>query len=228
MPARPSAAPRRTAARSLRRRWWSRRRRLRPADDDGDGLVGAADKCPAAAEDRDGFEDDDGCPDPDNDRDGIADAADKCPLAAEVINSVDDDDGCPDEGKSLVQLSGERIVIFDKVYFATGKDVILKRSFPLLQQVARLLRAHPEIAKLRIEGHTDARGDAKKNVDLSQRRAGTVRQFLVDAGISADRLEAEGFGPSRPVAENKTEAGREQNRRVEFVVVEQRPVTPGT
>ncbi|MFP2902783.1 OmpA family protein, partial [Corallococcus sp. 4LFB] len=190
-----------------------------PVDTDGDGLPDPEDRCPTAAEDTDGFEDEDGCPDPDNDKDGIADAADACPLEAEIINGVKDDDGCPDKGESKVRLEGSRIVILDKVYFATGKDVILPKSFPLLSQVAAVLRTHPELERVRVEGHTDSQGDDAKNLDLSQRRANTVRDWLVKAGIAAERLEAVGSGETKPVDTNDTAKGRENNRRVEFNIV---------
>ncbi|WP_404362435.1 Ig-like domain-containing protein [Corallococcus coralloides] len=189
------------------------------ADTDGDGIPDAEDRCPTAAEDTDGFEDEDGCPDPDNDKDGIPDADDQCPLEAEVINGVNDEDGCPDKGESKVRLEGSRIVILDKVYFATGKDVILPRSFPLLAQVASILRAHPELERVRVEGHTDSQGDDAKNLDLSQRRANTVRDWLVKGGIAAQRLEAVGYGETKPVDTNATAKGRENNRRVEFNVL---------
>jgi OOP family OmpA-OmpF porin len=190
-----------------------------PADSDGDGLLDAEDRCPRAPEDVDGFEDGDGCPDPDNDRDGVADAQDACPLEAEVINGTKDEDGCPDKGASRVRVETERIAILDKVYFATGRDVILAKSFPLLQQVASVLKANPQMERVRVEGHTDDQGDAAKNLDLSQRRANTVRDFLVKAGIAPERLEAVGHGEAKPVDTNATAAGRENNRRVEFNIV---------
>ncbi|WP_324291454.1 OmpA family protein [Corallococcus sp. bb12-1] len=190
-----------------------------PVDTDGDGIPDTEDRCPTAPEDVDGFEDEDGCPDPDNDRDGIPDAKDQCPLEAEVINGVKDDDGCPDKGESKVRLEGSRIVILDKVYFATGKDVILPKSFPLLQQVVSILRTHPELERVRVEGHTDSQGDDAKNLDLSQRRANNVRDWLMKGGISGMRLEAVGFGESKPVDTNDTPLGRENNRRVEFNIV---------
>ncbi|NMO16170.1 OmpA family protein [Pyxidicoccus fallax] len=190
-----------------------------PADTDGDGLPDAEDRCPTVAEDVDGFEDADGCPETDNDQDGLADAADACPLEAEVINGVKDEDGCPDEGASQVQVTGSRIVILDKVYFATGQDVLLERSFPLLRQVVSVLKANPQLLLVRVEGHTDDQGAEESNLDLSQRRANTVRAFLVKEGIMPERLEAVGHGESKPVDTNATPKGRENNRRVEFTIV---------
>ncbi|NVJ10596.1 OmpA family protein [Myxococcus sp. AM001] len=190
-----------------------------PVDTDGDGLMDPEDRCPNAPEDKDGFQDEDGCPDPDNDRDGIPDTEDKCPSEPETINGVKDEDGCPDKGKVKVQVDGERIVILEKVYFATGKDVILARSFPLLKQVAAVLRANPQVEMVRIEGHTDDQGNDAKNLDLSQRRANNVRAFLVNAGIAEGRMEAVGYGETKPVDTNKTAKGRENNRRVTFNIL---------
>ncbi|MFB1481346.1 Ig-like domain-containing protein [Corallococcus sp. RDP092CA] len=187
-----------------------------PVDSDGDGILDPDDKCPNAPEDFDGFQDEDGCPDPDNDKDGIPDTADKCPLEPETINGVEDEDGCPDKGKVKVLVEGERILILEKVYFATSKDVILPRSFPILKQVAAVLRANPQVELLRIEGHTDSQGSDGANLDLSKRRAASVRTFLINEGIAGERLESEGFGETKPVDTNKTAAGRENNRRVEF------------
>ncbi|KFE68687.1 Ig-like domain-containing protein [Hyalangium minutum] len=192
-----------------------------PVDTDGDGLTDDKDRCPQAAEDKDGFQDEDGCPDPDNDKDGVLDAADKCPTEPETINGVADDDGCPDKGKEKVRIEGGKIVILDKVYFATNKDVILAKSFPLLQQVGQVLRANPEILKVRVEGHTDSQGKDEANMDLSQRRANSVRKRLIEQeGIAPERLEAAGFGETRPVDTNETAKGRENNRRVEFIILE--------
>ncbi|EPX64600.1 putative internalin [Cystobacter fuscus DSM 2262] len=190
-----------------------------PADADGDGLGDDQDRCVTAPEDADGFRDEDGCPELDNDEDGVADARDACPLRPEVINGVKDEDGCPDEGASKVRLESKRIVILEKVYFATGEDVILERSFDLLKQVASVLKAHAQVELLRVEGHTDDRGDDASNRALSQRRADNVRTFLLREGIAWERLEAVGHGESQPVDTNQTEAGRENNRRVEFNIV---------
>ena len=106
------------------------------------------------------------------------------------------------------------------MYFATNKDTILEQSFSLLMQVAATLRAHPEIKRVRIGGHTDSQGNDISNMHLSQRRAASVKNFLVSGGIAPDKLEPEGFGETRPVADNNTPEGREVNRRVEFTVLE--------
>lgn len=190
------------------------------ADNDGDGVLDADDKCPNAAEDMDGFEDTDGCPELDNDRDGVLDAEDKCPNEAEVINGVDDLDGCPDKGKSKVRITTTKIEILDKVFFDTNKASIKPRSYNLLNQVAQILKANPQITKLRVEGHTDTTGNEASNQTLSQERAASVLEYLKAQGVTEDRLVAQGFGQSKPLADNKTAAGRDQNRRVEFVIAE--------
>lgn len=190
-------------------------------DPDGDGIPNSRDKCPNAPEDFDGFEDADGCPDLDNDRDGIPDAQDKCPNQPETINGVDDDDGCPDQGKGRVVLSGTQLKLLDaKIFFRSGSDVLEGRSEPILREVAAALKAYWVIRKLRIEGHTDDRGDKEMNVDLSERRARRVRAFLIARGVAAHRLVAKGYGPKRPIAKNTTRAGRAKNRRVAFEVLE--------
>ncbi len=197
-------------------------------DSDKDGLMDDEDRCVQQPEDVDGFEDADGCPELDNDRDGVADASDTCPLEAETINGVKDEDGCADKGASQVRLEGKRIAILGKVHFATGKDVILPKSFKLLEQVASVLRANPQLELVRVEGHTDDQGKDAMNLDLSQRRANNVRAFLINKGIAAERLEAVGYGETRPVDTNQTASGRENNRRVEFNILKvtgENPVT---
>ncbi len=185
-------------------------------DNDGDGKLDADDKCPNEAEDVDEFEDEDGCPDLDNDKDKIPDTADKCPLEAEVYNGKDDEDGCPDE--TLAKVEQGKIVIAQKIFFQTGRATIKPESFPVLEAVAGILKANPEIKKVAIEGHTDDVGNDKRNLKLSDDRAKAVMGWLVDNGIAADRLGAQGFGETRPAVVGTTKDAREANRRVEFVI----------
>jgi len=190
-------------------------------DDDSDNVKNSEDACPTEG----GTVDARGCPLKDEDKDGIEDAADKCPAEPETINGVKDDDGCPDEGRSKVRLEGTRIAILDKVYFATNKDVILPKSFDLLKQVSAVLRANPQLERVRVEGHTDSQGADAKNQDLSQRRANSVRKRLIEQeGIAPERLEAVGYGETKPVDTNATSKGRENNRRVEFLILETKSV----
>jgi outer membrane protein OmpA-like peptidoglycan-associated protein len=192
-------------------------------DNDGDGVPDNLDSCPNEPEDKDGFQDDDGCPDPDNDGDGIPDAKDKCPNEKETINGYKDDDGCPDQGKPQVVVTRDKIVILKNVFFATGRAKIRPVSYSLLNQVALILKAHPKIKGVRIEGHTDNRGNRAYNKKLSQSRAESVRTYLIGRGIAADRLYAMGYGPEKPIAENKSAKGRAKNRRVDFVILDRAP-----
>lgn len=212
-------------------------------DNDNDGIVDTADACPREAEDMDGFEDGDGCPERDNDGDGVPDVDDACPNEVGVgiargcpepdrdgDGIVDRMDNCPDqagprenhgcEEEQFVEIQEDRLVITQIIYFRTNRDVIEDRSFPLLAQIANVLNSHPEIAHISIEGHTDSRGRARNNLQLSQRRARSVMNHLVNiGGVDAARLSSEGYGSTRPVVENaSTEEEHAQNRRVEFVI----------
>ena len=120
-------------------------------------------------------------------------------------------------------LSDTSIDLAEKVQFDTGKATLLPASNELLDQVAQILIDHPEITKVRIEGHTDANGSTRANQKLSQARAESVRAYLEDKGVDAGRMVAKGFGESKPVADNATPEGREQNRRVELAILERAP-----
>ena len=200
-------------------------------DNDGDGIPDNFDQCPNEPEDMDGFQDDDGCPDPDNDKDGIPDKVDKCPNEPETINGYQDEDGCPDTGaptKVKIDVARKQIIILDKIFFDTAKSTIKPVSFSLLDQVAQLLRGHNEL-KVEIQGHTDAQGDMDKNIKLSKERAEAVRTYLIKKNVEPARLISAGYGPTVPIADNKTRAGREANRRVEFHILdEQKPNAPPT
>ncbi len=181
-----------------------------PADTDGDGIVDTQDRCPTVP----GPAENHGCPDTDRDRDGVVDRLDACP----DLPGPRENRGCPVKGAA--RLEGDRITLEENVYFDTAKATIQARSNPLLDSVATIVKAHPEIGKLRVEGHTDARGGAAYNRALSQRRAAAVVKALVKRGVPAERLVAQGFGPDQPVADNATAEGRAKNRRVELRVVD--------
>jgi len=117
-----------------------------------------------------------------------------------------------------VKMTEKKLDLLEKVYFDTSKTTIKPGSFALLDEVAQVLNDNPQVKKVVIEGHTDNTGAADVNTKLSQGRAEAVRAYLVKKGVAADRLEAKGFGPTRPIADNKTAKGREANRRVDFVI----------
>lgn len=117
-------------------------------------------------------------------------------------------------------VTGERIDLRDSVYFDTNKDTIQERSFGLLNDVAGILIDHPELTKIRIEGHTDSRGSATYNKELSQRRADSVRKYLIEKGVVGDRLEGVGYGEERPLDKRENAAAWDKNRRVDFFVAE--------
>jgi len=178
-------------------------------DSDNDGVPDDMDKCPLKAEDVDGFQDEDGCPDLDNDLDGIMDVDDQCPNEPETFNGYKDEDGCPDERPI------EEKFILRGINFETGSAALTPDSYAVLDQVVRSLMAYPEV-KVEIKGYTDSVGDWDYNLDLSQRRADAVKNYLVNSGIAADRGVSKGYGEADPVASNKTAGGRAENRRIEF------------
>ncbi len=120
---------------------------------------------------------------------------------------------------AMVRVEGEQIVILEQVRFLTAKASIEPSSEPILQQVAELLIAHPEISRVAIDGHTDSVGSEYLNLELSRRRAVAVLRWLIAHGVDERRLEARGFGPRRPIADPKTADGRALNRRVEFLIL---------
>ncbi|MEO0459706.1 MAG: OmpA family protein [Myxococcota bacterium] len=210
-------------------------------DSDGDGVADVEDQCRDEAEDADKFEDEDGCPDPDNDADGVLDVADVCLNEPGIAANqgcpdadrdgdtvVDRMDNCPDvpgspenngcKKRQLVTIKGCKIDLSQKVFFQTGRATIRPVSFALLKNVAQVLIAQDNIKRVRIEGHTDSRGSAASNKSLSERRAQSVRDYLVREGIDTARLEAVGLGEEKPIDTNETGRGRENNRRVEMVI----------
>ncbi len=183
-------------------------------DNDKDGVADSLDRCPNDAEDFDKFEDDDGCADIDNDKDGIPDLKDKCPNQPETFNEVDDADGCPDVKKKESTMPKHQIV--RGVAYSSGSAIMSPSSYPSLDPVAKELLAHTDI-EIEIRGHTDATGRYETNMRLSQQRAEAVLQYLASKGIDPRRMRAVGYGPSSPIADNRSAAGRAQNRRIEIV-----------
>jgi OmpA-OmpF porin, OOP family len=189
-------------------------------DLDRDGISDAEDQCPQDAEDKDGVEDADGCPeeDPDFDHDGVANIFDQCPEAKEIINGIDDEDGCPDSGDPRVTYDDGHFVVLDTIRFSTGSADIDPESHSLLDQIALTLKANPEIEHMRVEGHTDDTGSRAYNMALSEERAHSVRRYLVKQGVNPGRLRVLSFGPDRPKNDGTDAQSRAKNRRVEFVL----------
>lgn len=215
-------------------------------DRDSDGVVDSADACPDTAGVRDSDPKKNGCP-PDRDDDGVADSIDACPDVAGVHDAdprkngcpgdrdgdgvPDNDDACPDapgpkqpdpkkNGCPLVQLSDKAIEINEQVNFKVDSAEILEGSTKLLEAIKKVLDEHPELVKVRVEGHTDNVGRADYNKKLSQKRAEAVVKWLTTHGVDAKRFKAQGYGQEQPLDSNETEQGRANNRRVAFVIVE--------
>lgn len=216
-----------------------------PPDADRDGIPDNSDPCPTEAEDgnppdandgcpnkdldQDGIEipvdlcpdqpgvAPDGCPPKDTDGDGLMDPDDRCPKDAETVNNFEDEDGCPDEVPEKVKKFTGAI---KGISFDSGKAKIRSSSFPLLDDAVQVLKDYPKL-RLRISGHTDNRGKASRNQKLSEDRANAVKDYLTSKGIEGSRIETRGVGPDEPVADNKTAAGRAQNRRIEFELLPQ-------
>lgn len=182
------------------------------SDRDGDGIPDSIDQCPDQPEDKDGIQDDDGCPEDDVDNDGIPDAQDKCPTQPGPRSADATKNGCP----SLTKVSENGDVeLLQPIEFETGKAVIKPGSFPILDEVVTLMKARGSV-KLGVYGHTDSRGIPANNLKLSGDRAASVMAYLVGHGIAPSRLKSQGFGQTQPIADNATDAGRAENRRVEF------------
>ncbi|MFT3706056.1 MAG: OmpA family protein [Archangium sp.] len=209
-------------------------------DKDGDGVLDRNDQCPEKA----GPADNKGCPDTDSDEDGTVDRNDACKnekgpasnkgcpwgdadkdgTADNFDNCVNeagpaDNQGCPAGKKQLVVITANKLVIKDKVFFDLNKSTIQAKSFGLLDQVAAVVNGHMEIGTIQVEGHTDNTGDAATNRTLSNDRAQAVMNYLISKGVAATRLKAVGFGPDKPADTNATPAGRDNNRRVEFNIL---------
>ena len=175
-------------------------------DTDGDGINDELDKCPTVA----GTAKYNGCPVPDTDGDGINDEEDKCPNRAGPASNQ----GCPVISKEIIQKINYAA---KNIFFATGSAKLLPTSYTSLNNVASLLASDTSLS-ITIDGHTDNTGKAEKNQVLSQERAASVKQYLVGKGLDEKRLTVNGYGDTKPVADNKTVAGRAKNRRTEMTV----------
>jgi OOP family OmpA-OmpF porin len=195
------------------------------ADRDGDGIPDIRDKCPEEPEDKDGIQDEDGCPETDADGDGVPDTRDACPLVPGIEQGDPKRDGCPvhePPKKLVIEADKGQLKLLEPVQFETGTADLKPVSYSLLDEVVNVMLDQPSI-RIGVQGHTDNRGSAALNKDLSQRRAQAVVKYLTAKGIPAARLEAQGFGADRPVATNDTAEGRAANRRVEFKILQGAP-----
>ena len=176
-------------------------------DTDGDGIADKDDECPEVA----GPKENNGCPWPDSDNDGVFDKDDECPEVAGPASNK----GCPEvKEEHIKQLNDYGKTIL----FNTGKSTFQEKSFAVLDNMAKVMNQFPN-AKFAIEGHTDSTGSDKVNDPLSNDRANAVREYLISKGISANRLSSQGFGSKNPIDDNKTAAGRANNRRTEIKLV---------
>jgi outer membrane protein OmpA-like peptidoglycan-associated protein len=185
-----------------------------PPDADGDGILDVEDACRDVPGVRDPDPKKNGCP-PDTDGDGILDDVDACPKLPGPKNVDPKKNGCP-----LVIVTEKEIRINEQVKFKFNSAEILPESGGILGEVKKVFDEHPEIKKVRVEGHTDNVGKPAYNKALSQRRAASVMKWLTDHGIDKKRLISEGFGQSEPIDTNDTDAGRANNRRVAFTILE--------
>ena len=222
----------------------------KPVDTDSDGITDDRDQCINEPEDKDGYLDDDGCPDPDNDADGILDANDKCVNDPEDMDGFEDEDGCPDpdndqdgvadlddfcpntpgiksgdhpgcpKKNSLIVVTQTEIRITQQIQFEFNKSVI--RPGISFKILDEVVGVLNDNPKisLEVQGHTDNKGSEAYNMNLSQTRADAVKAYLVGHGIGADRLISKGYGFHQPLVPNTTAANRELNRRVQFIRTE--------
>jgi OOP family OmpA-OmpF porin len=230
----------------------------KPHDTDGDGIADNADQCILEPEDKDGYLDDDGCPDPDNDADGIVDTADKCPNEPEDFDGFQDDDGCPDpdndgdgiadledycpntpgvrggdkpgcpKKNALIVVTEKEIRITQQIQFEFNKSVI--RPGISFKILDEVVQVLNDNPKitLEVQGHTDNVGSDAYNMKLSQARSDSVRAYLVGHGIDGSRLTAKGYGFHQPLVPNTTQANRDLNRRVQFIRTESTAAAPSS
>jgi len=180
-----------------------------PTDGDGDGVPDYLDECPDTPEKAIGFVDAKGC-ELDSDGDGVPDYKDECPL----VPGIKENKGCPELKREVRQLLQKAM---QGIEFETGKATIKSKSYPLLDQIANIFIENSNYI-IEVQGHTDNTGKAELNKTLSDKRANAVMNYMINKGVDASRMTAVGYGPDQPIADNKTKAGRQKNRRVEFKI----------
>jgi outer membrane protein OmpA-like peptidoglycan-associated protein len=196
-------------------------------DADGDSVKNSDDLCPTVAEDRDRYEDADGCPDPDNDQDRIPDAKDQCPAEPETYNGYDDEDGCPDRGRVVV--TETNIEILDNIYFKRGSAALEPAALPILDAIAQTMLGNPDVALVEVAGHTSE--DEARSWELSAERAAAIVMALRQRGVDARRLTVQGYGATQLLDRGGTEAARAKNRRGTFLILRrgaEAPAPPAT
>jgi OOP family OmpA-OmpF porin len=180
------------------------------ADSDGDGVADGKDRCPNTP--RGVSVDRVGCP-LDSDKDGVLDDQDRCPNTP--MGTKVDSKGCPIPQPTLGAVTEAGTYVFKGIQFENNKSDLRASSYPTLNEIAEALKARPEM-DVEIQGHTDSRGNHDYNVNLSQKRAESVKAYLESRGVDGKRMVPRGYGPDRPIAANDTAEGRATNRRVEF------------
>jgi outer membrane protein OmpA-like peptidoglycan-associated protein len=189
-----------------------------PIDSDGDGVFDGIDACPDTPK---GWKvDAKGCP-LDSDGDGVPDGRDKCPDTPHGVTV--DADGCPPPPpppKSEPLFTAEKkVLILEGVNFETDKWNLLPESTTVLDRVAASLKDWPDV-RVEVGGHTDSTGGDAHNMTLSQKRAESVRDYLISKGVPEGQMTAKGYGKTKPIADNTTKAGRAKNRRTELTKIE--------
>jgi OmpA-OmpF porin, OOP family len=181
-------------------------------DSDGDGVADAMDRCPGTP--RGVGVDENGCP-LDSDKDGVFDYQDACPDTP--AGTAVDAKGCPIPAAATTsgELTAAGTWLYEDIQFENNKAVLKQNAYPTLNEITAALKAQPEL-NVEIHGHTDGSGARAYNVDLSRKRAASVKAYLESRGIDAGRMITKGFGPDRPIDSNATQEGRARNRRVEF------------
>ncbi|WP_437997872.1 OmpA family protein [Sorangium sp. So ce185] len=192
-----------------------------PPDQDEDGVPDSEDACPEVKGPRSKDPAKNGCPG-DTDGDTFRDDKDACPREKGFADPDPEKHGCP----KAVRVTDKNVVILQQVQFDTDKATIKPVSDPLLDEVAQVLKEHPEIVLIEIQGHTDDRGTDEHNRVLSQNRANSVMAALVRRGIDSTRLTAQGYGRDQPLDNNATEEGRQRNRRVQFIIIKKAAYKP--
>jgi outer membrane protein OmpA-like peptidoglycan-associated protein len=216
-------------------------------DSDGDGVSNPRDQCRTEAEDWNGYQDADGCPDADNDRDGITVGVDQCIEVAEDRDDFADLDGCPEPDNDddgfldevdhcpvdafprmhgcpprfpRARIENDRIVLDPLIQFDLNSATLTDEQKLALDQVAELLADYYPTMWLRVEGHADGEGQTQYNEALSAARSKAVADYLVTRGIDRGRLVEKGVGELQPIRREEAEAGKRRNRRVELVIIE--------